>query len=131
MNFQPQNHDALSATAPLDEAVWESLRELQEAGEPDDLLGELIDLFLTDTPNVCQAVREAIAAGDADGLRRAAHSGKGSSANLGALPLSDLFRELEDLGRSGTTVGGSELMPRVDAELGRVACALELEKAGV
>jgi two-component system, sensor histidine kinase and response regulator len=120
VNVHLRSDDLFSAPDVLDESVWESLRELQEAGEP-DLASELIDIYLADTPVVCEAVRQAIDANDAGGLRQAAHRGKGSSANLGAVHLSELFEVLEHLGRSGTTAGGRELM----------ACALAHKRAGV
>ena len=115
---------------PLDMEVLESLRALQTAGAP-DLLSELIDLFLVDMPALIDAMRAAIAAGDATALQRAAHSGKGSSANLGAPALARLCKAVEDLGRSGATADAADWMARVEAEYARVAAALEREREQV
>ncbi len=65
-------------------------------------------------------------------LKREANNLKSSSANLGALLLSGLFKDLEILGRSGDLQGARELMEKAEAEFGRVRKALEAEiaKAG-
>ena len=46
-----------------------------------------------------QKLRQAVAAGDADGLMRAAHSLKGESSYLGAGRTSQAARQLEEMGR--------------------------------
>jgi HPt (histidine-containing phosphotransfer) domain-containing protein len=115
---------------PLDEDILASLRELQLEGEP-DLLRELLDLFMIDTPNNLEAIGQAIATRNAEGLRHAAHSAKGSSANLGAAALAAACKELEDLGRSGTTEGALPLLERAESEYHRAVAALEQELAKV
>jgi HPt (histidine-containing phosphotransfer) domain-containing protein len=69
-------------------------------------------------------MRKAIAAGDADALRKAAHALKGSSANLGAQQVSAVSAELEKLGRSGTVQGAEALFARLESEFARALAAL-------
>ena len=74
--------------------------ELRDAvGE--DFIGELVDTFLAEAPLLLATLREAAAAGDKDSYRRAAHSLKNGSANVGARQLSELCAELEQRGRHG------------------------------
>ena len=92
----------------LDPGTLESLRELQEDGD-DDLLVQLIDLFLEDAPRRIAGMRDAIAREDWAALTAFAHSLRGSCGSLGALRLAELCARLENVGR----VGGG----RPDAEL--------------
>jgi CheY-like chemotaxis protein/signal transduction histidine kinase/HPt (histidine-containing phosphotransfer) domain-containing protein len=107
-------------TPSVDKAVLVELREIME-----DAFAELIQTYLRDTPTRLVAIRDAIDKTDADALRDAAHTMKSSSANLGAMPLSALAKELEALGRSGTTEGAAELFRSAAAEYTRVKQALE------
>jgi len=83
----------------LDMTALEALRGLDD-GE-DDLLAELIDLFLEDAPARISSMRTAIAAEDWSALGSWAHSLKGSCGSLGAVHMADLCAKLEAVGRQG------------------------------
>lgn len=100
---------------PLDRDVLRGLRELQDVNEP-DFLTELIDLFVEDSTVLMEELRTAYQAGDADGVRQAAHTLKGSSGSLGAVRLSKLYHEVELLGRSKQLDGLVSLIPRLEEE---------------
>jgi HPt (histidine-containing phosphotransfer) domain-containing protein len=102
---------------------------LQEEGEP-DILSELAVLFLEDAPPRLEALRQAIEGGDASSLERVAHTLKGSCGNMGALRMSTICAELQDIGHSGELVSAPVLMERLEAEFGRVRPALEAEVGG-
>jgi HPt (histidine-containing phosphotransfer) domain-containing protein len=86
----------------------------------DKLLGEMIALFLSISPERVATARQAHAAGDAPTLERSLHSLKGSAAQLGALRLQRLSGEGERLARLGTLSGVPILMQELDEELARV-----------
>jgi len=68
--------------------------ELQaSAGE--DFVRELIDTFLEEAPAMLATLRRALASGDGDAFRRAAHSLKSNSQTFGAQALGALARSLE------------------------------------
>jgi len=68
--------------------------ELQaSAGE--DFVNELIDTFFEEVPPMFDELRAALAAGNVDAFRRAAHSLKSNSQTFGALNLGAMARELE------------------------------------
>ncbi len=113
---------------PLDRSVLAGLRGLQEEGEP-DILGELIELFLTDVPPQLIALREAAQSGDARSVERIAHTLKGSCGNMGAVRMGAICAELEEMGRSGNLTTASGLVSRLEEELGRVRAAFEEELA--
>ncbi len=70
-----------------------------------DLLGDefavLIDAYLEDTENFVQAMQDACERDDLNAIELPAHSMKSSSANVGAMRLSSLAKELEEQIRSG------------------------------
>jgi len=110
----------------IDLAMLNRLRAMNRDGEP-DLAAEVFGLFLEDAPRHLEAMRQASTRGDADALRRAAHDLKSSAANLGAMTLSTLCKDLEEMGRAGTTEGAQEKMSTVEAEYERARSALEEE----
>jgi signal transduction histidine kinase/CheY-like chemotaxis protein/HPt (histidine-containing phosphotransfer) domain-containing protein len=78
----------------------EQFRQLDPSGGQ-GLIKKLLRIFLESAGNTLQQIDLAIAAGDADGLRRAAHGLKSSAANVGAETVSGLSRQLEALGLEG------------------------------
>ncbi len=75
-------------------------------------LGELVAEYRTDGAMRVADMRAALAVGDADSLRRAAHTLKGSSASLGANDLAEACRVVETAARDGRL---DDLRPKVDA----------------
>lgn len=82
----------------LDQTALDNIRALQRPGKP-DLLGRIIDLFVTETPKHVQQIQQAVAAGDLDTVRTTAHSVKSSAAYLGATAFSNRMAELERAAR--------------------------------
>ena len=90
-----------------------------------EVLRKVVELYLSSTPTLLQTLREAESGGDAEKLKAAAHSFKSSSANLGALKLADVCKELETLGRAGSTEGALPLLMQVEEEYRMVREALQ------
>jgi HPt (histidine-containing phosphotransfer) domain-containing protein len=74
-----------------------------------DFIGELIEAFLEDAPNLIAQLHTALASQDADSFRRAAHSMKSNAATFGAMELSALCKELETFGRDKNLQIGNRL----------------------
>jgi PAS domain S-box-containing protein len=101
-------------------------RLLDTIGDDDpDLLGALIDTFLGDVPRLVDGARRGLQRGQADEVRRAAHTLKSNGATFGATTFSELGRELESLARSGALEGAAELIEQLEAEYESVRIALE------
>ena len=81
-------------TIKLDEQMLENLRDI-------DALVELLELYLDEAPTLMDGIAVAITHGDALDLKDNAHSLKSTSAAIGAMALSSLSKELEDIGKSG------------------------------
>ena len=90
-----------------------------------ELLAELVELYLEDSPALVEEIRAAIEAGDAERMRRAAHTLKGSVGNFCAPAASAAGLELENAGREGALDRAPEIFDRLVGEIGRVRTALE------
>ncbi len=111
----------------LDPEIVEQLRALAHAGNA-GLLDKLQASFARDTPGRLQALRAAVAAGDADAVAFNAHTLKGSAANLGAVQVVHVCGQIESL-PTGADAGTAERLlaeldlgaARAQAELTRLA----------
>jgi len=120
--------EELHATA-LDQKILENIRGLQKEGEP-SLMDKIITIYVQTTPGLLQDLSEAVAASDAQAMKKAAHSLKSSSANLGAMKLSELCKEVESMGRMGALKGASALVTKIEHEYSAVEKSLMLEMQG-
>ena len=119
-----------SAQPPADDALDRRvLGQLRGERNTDDseLLEQVINLYLRESPNEIANLAQAVAQGDAPQIGRSAHSLKSSSANVGAMALSRQCAELELAGRSGNLDAARELHPKLAAEHERVQAALNEE----
>mgnify|MGYP005839214743 CR=1 FL=1 len=112
-----------STDAAIDNAVIGKVRAI--GGEnASAFLAELIAAFEEDADKLLAELREAAAENNAEVLRRAAHTLKGSSATLGAVRLSAMCQELELMSCQGTLEGVAERVAQIEAEYERVQAAL-------
>ena len=112
----------------LDLKALDSIRALQRPGAP-DLLDKLVTIFWGEAQRLVQAMREGIAGGDHQTVQFAAHQLKSSSANMGALALSDLCRTLDTGARAGRMDDANRLLRLIEREMVRVRAALDEETA--
>jgi PAS domain S-box-containing protein len=110
-------------TGALDEAALEQLRSTLG----DTATVEIVETFLAEGPRLFSALHLAVGQGDADELRRAAHTLKSNAATFGAAALAELCQELEAIGEAGTVAGASDLLMRADAEHERLRSDLEVQ----
>jgi CheY-like chemotaxis protein len=85
-----------------------------------ELLRQLVQTFTADSPKQMTNMRTAIERRDAEGLRLAAHSLKGSVGNFVAMGAFELAQKLENAGRQGDFVMAAGLFNELEAELTRV-----------
>jgi HPt (histidine-containing phosphotransfer) domain-containing protein len=110
----------------IDLAIFENLKVMMGS----DFIGELIDAFFEEAPVLIIQVEGALAVGDAETFRRAAHSLKSSSASFGAMDLSALAKELELVGKEGNLVGVAEKVTQLKEEYVSVHDTLEALRDG-
>lgn len=91
------NHDAENAQAGEPAINWSRLDEMRrmEAEGMPGLAARLVRVYLENSQRLLGELQAAMTSADADAVRRAAHSIKSTSANIGANRLSQLARTLE------------------------------------
>jgi len=107
----------------IDPQAIENLRALNP-GDNDEFLREIAGIFLEDTPLRIAELDQALAAGDASKFTRAAHSIKGSSANLGAMALRLVAEKLEHQSRTQGIAHVAQQVGDVKHEFARVQTEL-------
>lgn len=124
----PSPTDPASSAPALDADVIQALLELADDDDP-DFFSDLIDQFMDDTRTLLDTMRAAIAADDATTMERRAHTLKASSANVGALGMSELCLVLQEMGRAGRTDGADQYFAQLTHEFTRVQEAFATERA--
>ena len=84
------------------------------------LLLELFDIFEDDFNKKRQTLGAAIAAGDFDKIKEAAHSIKGASGNLSAKSMHAACVQFEQLAKSNSTAGMADLVKTIDGQFEQV-----------
>jgi len=85
-----------------------------------EFLVKVMNLFLESVRNQIETLRQAILDGDAELVRREAHSIKGGAANLTADDLSRVAFELENMGKSNTLEASTVILERLEKEFYRL-----------
>lgn len=88
--------------------MWNKSFALEQVAGDEELLEELLALFRDSSAGDYSQLQQAVAAGDAAGVVRAAHSLKGASASLGLEAIRRLALEMESDGRAGSVNAARE-----------------------
>jgi len=99
----------------INTAALDKIRAMQKKGSP-DLLSKLIDVYKNDSRRLIQSLNDAVAAGDVNAARDAAHTLKSSSANLGADKLAALCRSFEESCDGKMPESAAELIAKIEGE---------------
>lgn len=110
----------------VDPTLLRSLAARSE-GNGSALVTRVVKSYLTNSPKLLSALREAVEADDARSFVSVAHSFKTSSAYIGAARLSSLCKDLESLGRRGSCEGARVLAYRICEEFESVQEELATE----
>ena len=111
----------------LDVEVLKALEKVK-TDDGSDLLVELIDLYLQDTPQRIMAIRSAAAEKNWVLLKRAAHTVKGSSGTLGLRQVAKVCQELEEASSPGSTEGVEVLVQLLEYKFLKARQALAAER---
>ena len=122
--LSPEQTDAKQAECPLksdaekaavvDRKAWDSITSLQQPGRP-DVLAKILSLYLADSQQLVDKLRQGLVTGEARLVNEAAHSLKSRSAVLGAVSLSDLCKQMEAISRRGSLADAEPLLSPLEA----------------
>ncbi len=82
-----------------------------------ELLREIVELFLEDSPRQLIAIREAVARGDPAAVERSAHALKGSVGNFGAPGAFHTAQNLEQMGRERNLNAADEALAALEKQM--------------
>ena len=115
-------------TAVLDRDAVDGLRQLASIRGA-SLLERIASNYQTAASGDRAAIHQCVAQGNLDGVRRAAHSLKSASANIGATTLARTCEDLERMAARAAAIDPAmhSLIARTDEEIDRVLAALHAE----
>jgi PAS domain S-box-containing protein len=112
---------------PLDTAAFSRLRALDR--DAPGVVGEIVDLYLGDTPGRIGSLRAAAVRRNAEEMASLAHGLKGSSSYIGAREIEAICADIEHLLREGRRDEASARVAALDGALVRVREALLAARA--
>jgi HPt (histidine-containing phosphotransfer) domain-containing protein len=111
------------------ENVFERQWVLEQIGGDEELLHEIAQVFLADSPEIRQQLREALDSGDLHALHAAAHCAKSAVGNFGAQKAVAAALLLEETAKAGDASQASPLTDSLCFALIEVENALRQETA--
>jgi HPt (histidine-containing phosphotransfer) domain-containing protein len=118
--------DIAAAAVEFDPKALDNLREIERGSAP-GLVVKVIETYITSSRELVAALGRSLAAGDLKELHRAAHTLKSSSANVGAIALSKLAKQLEAEAAAHRTESAADLIHRIGLAYAAAVGVLERE----
>jgi TMAO reductase system sensor TorS len=115
------------ARSAIDGKILDYIRVLKKEGAP-DILGNIIDIYLNETPDILEKMRGYVNGNDFYSLQKAAHKLNSSSSSLGAVRLSSMCGEIETRSQGDNREKLKELLCAVEEEYKNVREALMTER---
>jgi CheY-like chemotaxis protein/HPt (histidine-containing phosphotransfer) domain-containing protein/anti-sigma regulatory factor (Ser/Thr protein kinase) len=107
--------EADSAPPVFSREVLMDFLSMEEPARRGDLARELLDMFLEDSARQLEQLGQALAASDHGLARRVAHTLKSSSASMGAMRLSALCKQAEEILRDTGRLDEGDWLDRIGA----------------
>jgi len=98
----------------------EGFRTLMREAGVEDIVETTVAIYMDEAPKIFAGIEAAVTAGDAEAIRRTAHSLKSASGNIRAMRLFELLKGMEALGRAGESVKARDAIGELRAEFGAV-----------
>jgi PAS domain S-box-containing protein len=105
--------------------AWDITKALEGLGGDEQLLHEVMGIFLEDLPKHMSGLRQAVAEGNAEALAKIAHSLKGELGYLGISELSQKACELEEMGWKSDLENARGTFAAFEAQMSAVVASIE------
>lgn len=96
---------------------WDRDFALEQAGEDEELLQELLNLFHDSSAGDLAKIKDGAAQKNSGAIGDAAHSIKGAAASLGINHIRSIAANMEGAGRTGNLELAKKLMPELETLL--------------
>jgi signal transduction histidine kinase/DNA-binding response OmpR family regulator len=110
--------------APSPPIAWDRAKALERVDGDEQLLQEVVQIFLEESPKQLAKLRQAVTVGDADLLERAAHSMKGELGYLAVPDACQKARVLEQMGRTRNLEQAAETLAVLETEVSALAAEM-------
>ena len=118
-----------SESEPECEVSWSEAETLKKLGGGNQLLQEVIEIFLEEAPKHLAALRLGLEEESGDAVERAAHSLKGELGYLSISELSKSALELEESGWNSDLESVSRMLPTFEASVWRLLISIRKSKS--
>jgi two-component system sensor histidine kinase/response regulator len=115
----------LASSVSERQGIFDPAQMLNNIGGDQELLNQLIELFLERHTDIMTNIRQALSQSDAITVERTAHTLKGTAANLCAPEVAMAAGQLEAVGRLGTLHEAPTVYAHLEMEMIRLIHALE------
>jgi two-component system sensor histidine kinase/response regulator len=105
---------------PAGAVTWDRGKTLERMGGDEKLFHEVMGIFLEEVPQHMATLKRAIVQQNAKAVEEMSHKLKGELGYLGIAEVSQMVRELEELGRKSNLGGAAGLYAVLEAQLGEV-----------
>jgi two-component system, sensor histidine kinase and response regulator len=116
---------ATSTSAPASEIVWDKSETLVRLGGDEKLLHEVVEIFLEGVPRHLAGLQQAVVQGNAKAIEEISHTLKGELGYLGMAKISQMARELEQMGHKADLRDAAGVYATLAAELSAVLSSMQ------
>jgi HPt (histidine-containing phosphotransfer) domain-containing protein len=113
---------------PSGEDVIDWDAALERVAGDEETLGELVEIFLDQWPQMLDEIEQGVARADYTTLRRAAHTLKGSAAIFGAKRVANVSQRLSEMGKNEQLDGADEALRELQDEMDELVPELKKRK---
>jgi two-component system, sensor histidine kinase and response regulator len=110
---------------PSTKEVMDVRDALNRLGDDEDLLRDIVQIFLEDVPGMIEKIHKAVAETDANSLQRAAHSLKGLTATLSAHGVVSAAAQLEHIATSRNLAEAAQAAAEVERRVNELTQAAQ------
>jgi CheY-like chemotaxis protein len=115
---------AATRAKPREQEPIDTASALARVGGDVELLKEIVALFLKELPTLLTNLREAVTAGDANLIERAAHKLKGSLGIFSARPAFEAASRMEAISKDGRLSQAELVYAELEKEITRLKSAM-------
>jgi len=119
------------STIPANPVVFDKTAALTRIGGDEEVLQEILNIFISDAARQIEALSMAFEMGNASRLRSQAHTLKGASGNAGAYAVQEIAQQIENVGGQGQLESASKLIVRMREEFIRFQSLIRREQPAI